>query len=276
MKEALVKRYLSFLNTDIQSPSVEYLRCLIRRHLHSIPFENLSKYRYYTRQGTSGFQWLPSMETYLDHIEHERLGGNCYILNIHFGRLLASLGFQVETIRATNGNVHLANKVTVEERSYYVDVGYGAPLFEPLLPEEQPRFCRRGEEIEIVRLSPDRFMIDRRANGQSIVTKYIEWKAVPVESFETDITHSLRDEEDNPFMRRIVATIFKPDAAYSVVNQKLFIKTDTGTEIHEYSSKRDWIRMMEMTFGFRSDMLNQALRFIEDRGSRLFEECRAN
>ncbi|WP_274365851.1 arylamine N-acetyltransferase [Paenibacillus thermotolerans] len=272
MDERHQKRYLSCLQTEIRSPTLEYLRLLVTRHLHSIPFENLSKFHYYLHQGTSGFQWLPDLETYLDHIERERLGGNCYILNIHFGRLLASLGFDVEAVRATNGNVHLANKVTAEGRSYYVDVGYGAPLFEPLRPEEQPRFSRRGEEIEIVRLSPDRFMIDRRANGQSIVTKYIEWKTVPLESFEPDITHSLRDEEDNPFMRRIVATLFKPDAAYSVVNQKLFIKTDAGTEIHEYSRKEDWTDMMKMTFGFRHDMLEQALRFIEGRGSRLFTE----
>lgn len=67
-----------------------------------------------------------------------------------------------EVVRATNGNAHLANKVTVEGRSHYVDVGYGALLFEPLVLEEQPRFSRRGEEVGIVRISPNRYMMDRR------------------------------------------------------------------------------------------------------------------
>ena len=158
----------------------------------------------------------------------------------------------------------------MDGRSYYVDVGYGAPLFEPLDLDEQPRFSRRGEEVEIVRLASDRFMIDRRANGQSFVTKTIEWTPVAIESFEEDITHSLRDEDDNPFMRRIVATIFKPDAAYSVINHKLLIKRDNGTEIHEFSRKQDWMDMMERTFGFRHATLEQALAFIADRGERLF------
>ncbi|GMK39696.1 hypothetical protein PCCS19_27510 [Paenibacillus sp. CCS19] len=272
MDKALQKRYLSCLQADIQMPTMEYLRLLVRRHLHKIPFENLSKFHYYLNQGKTGWGWLPSLEAFLDHVERERLGGNCYILNLHFGRLLQSLGFQTEIVRATNGNAHLANKVTVEGRAYYVDVGYGAPLFEPLDLEEQPRFSRRGEEVEIVRLDASRYMIDRRANGQSFVTKYIEWTPVEAESFEPDIAHSLRDEEDNPFMRRIVVTLFKPDAAYSVINQKLFIKTDHSTEVHEYSRKQDWMAMMETMFGFREDRLDQALRFVAERGNRLFAE----
>ncbi|RAP73371.1 arylamine N-acetyltransferase [Paenibacillus montanisoli] len=272
MDKALQKRYLYCLQTDIRNPTLDYLHVLVKRHLHTIPFENLSKFHYYVNHGKTGFRWLPSMDTYLNHVEQERLGGNCYILNLHFGRLLQSLGFQVEVVRATSGNAHLANKVTVEGRSYYVDVGYGAPLFEPLDLEEQPRFSRRGEEVEIVRLDTGRYVIDRRMNGQSFVTKCIEWTPVEIESFEPDITHSLRDEEDNPFMRRIVATLFKPDAAYSVINQKLIIKTDDGTEIHECARKQDWIVMMEKTFGFQAEMLNQALRFVADRGNRLFSE----
>lgn len=270
MEELLLKKYLSCLQAEAGSPSLDYLRYLVRRHLHRFPFENLSKIHYFLNRGQSGFQWFPSMDVYLNHFERESLGGNCYILNLHFGRLLQALGFQVEVVRATNGNVHLANKVTVEGHSYYVDVGYGAPLFEPLKLEEQPRFSRRGEEVEIVRLNTGLFMIDRRVNGQSIVTKYIDWTPVEAESFEQDITHSLRDEEDNPFMRRIVVTLFKGDAAYSVMNQKLLIKTDRGTEVHEFSRQEDWEVMMEKTFGFRQGMLKQALRFIAERGSPLF------
>ncbi|WP_127529887.1 arylamine N-acetyltransferase [Paenibacillus kobensis] len=272
MDIALQQRYLSRLQADIQTPTLDYLRLLVRRHLHTISFENLSKFHYCTTRGKTGWEWLPPLDTFLDHVEREGLGGNCYILNLHFGRLLQSLGFRAEFIRATNGNAHMANQVTVEGRSYYVDVGYGAPLFEPLDLEEQPRFSRRGEEVEISKLDSNRYMIDRRANGQSLVTKYIEWTPAAAESFEPDITHSLRDEEDNPFMRRIVVTLFKPGAAYSVINQKLFIKTDYSTEVHEYSCEQDWIAMMEQTFGFRRERLNQALLFIADRGNRLFAE----
>ncbi|MFC5468922.1 arylamine N-acetyltransferase [Cohnella suwonensis] len=272
MDPGITRKYLALLQAEPQTPDFAYLRSLVRRHLHRFPFENLSKFHYYLHQGRTGMGWLPSAEAFLNHFERYGLGGNCYILNIHFGQLLESLGFRTEIVRARNGNAHLANRVTVEGRSYYVDVGYGAPLFEPLAIEEQPRFSRLGEEVEIVRMSPDRYMIDRRAGGQSFVTKYIEWTPVELASFEDDITHSLRDEEDNPFMRRIVATLFKPDAAYVVVNHKLLIKKDNGTESHDYSRKNDWMDMMATTFGFDGEMAEQALRFVAERGNRLFPE----
>ncbi|WP_248928830.1 arylamine N-acetyltransferase [Paenibacillus hamazuiensis] len=272
MEDLLLQQYLSCLRIEKRMPTLEYLRLLVERHLHLVPFENLSKFHYYLNRGTSGFKWFPSMDIYLDRLERENLGGNCYILNVHFGSLLRALGFQAEIVRATGGNAHWANRVTVEGRAFYVDIGYGAPLFEPLRLEEEPRFFRCGEEVEIVRLSSTRFMIDRRANGQSIVTKYIEWMPVEVNDFEQDITHSLRDEDDNPFMRRIVVTLFKQGAAYSVVDRKLFVKSDQGTEIHEFSRKSDWISMMEKSFGFRQAALEEALRFIAERGNRLFAE----
>jgi arylamine N-acetyltransferase len=270
LNEKLQERYLKLLHVEKQAPTLDYLRLLIKSHLHSIPFENISKFHYYLHRSTTGLEWLPGAEEWMDHVENYGLGGNCYILNTRFGELLHSLGFHTELVRATEGNVHLANWVTVDGRSYYVDVGYGAPLFDPLDLVEEPRFSRRGEEVEITRLEPDRYRIDRKAGGKTFVSKIIEWKPVDLESFGPVITHSNRDEEENPFMRRVVATLFKPEAAYSVINQKLFVKSDQSTEVHEYPYREDWLQMMQSVFGFHRDMLEQALRFLEARGIRLF------
>lgn len=266
---ALQKTYLDRLQTEAKTPTLDYLRDLVKFHLHRIPFENISKIHYYLHQGQTGLQWLPSLETFLDNMTNKGLGGNCYILNNSFGQLLQSLGFHVEIVRATGGNTHLALKVTVDDRSYYVDVGYGAPLFEPLSLDEAPRFSRCGEEVEIVKLGNQQYLIDRRANGQSFVTKCIEWEPVSLESFDEPITHSLRDVDENPFMRRIVATLFKKNTAYSVINHKLFIKADQGTEVHEYTRKQDWLDMMESTFGFSPDVLEEAIAFLAGRGVRV-------
>jgi len=263
-------RYLNHLQAKLQAPTYEYLRTLVRRHLQRIPFENISKIHYYLHQAEKGLQWLPSMETYLDNAIGKGTGGNCYILNEHFGLLLTSIGYEVDIVRATGGNTHLALRVTVEGQPYYVDVGYGAPLFEPLILEEQPHFTRYGEEVRVTKLSESLFVIDRRANGQSFVSKTIEWRPVTLDSFGDAITHSLRDEDENPFMRRIVATLFKGDAAYSVVNHKLFIKSDQGTEVHEYTRQKDWLAMMRATFGFDPAMAEEAAQFLHERGVVLF------
>lgn len=262
--------YLKSLGAEPVPPTFEHLRSLVKLHLHRIPFENISKFHYYLHQGKEGRKWLPDMETFLGNFVEKGLGGNCYILNVHFGKLLESLGYEVDLVRATGGNTHLALMITVDGKSYYVDVGYGAPLFEPISPEEEPRFTRYGEEVEIKRVAARQYMIDRRVNGQSFVTKFIEWVPVSLQSFNNIITHSLRDEDENPFMRRITATLFKPGGGYSAINNKLFVKTDQGTEVHEFTRKPDWTAMMQATFGFDAAMLDEALDFLSVRGIRLF------
>jgi len=266
------EKYLTLLGLDPhpRAASYEYLRELVNVHLHRIPFENVSKLYYYRHRSKSGLKWMPDMATYLDNMSARGWGGNCYILNTHFGQLLRSLGFHVELVRAIGGNTHLALKVTVDGHPFYVDVGYGAPLFEPLLLEDQPHLIRCGEEVEILKASDGRYRIDRRANGQSFVTKVIEWNPVSLASFDDRITDSLRDEDDNPFMRRIVATLFKREAAYSAINNKLFIKSNTTTEVHEYTDRLEWQEMMKHTFGLASDDLDQAVDFLGARGIRLF------
>ncbi|MFB9324717.1 arylamine N-acetyltransferase [Paenibacillus aurantiacus] len=267
------QQYLAALQTSPSTPTLDALRSLIRRHLHVFPFENISKFRYYEHRGRSGLHWLPDIDTFLHHFEQHGLGGNCYILNYHFGQLLAALGYQVDLVRASGGNTHLALMVTLalDGQPYYVDVGYGAPLFEPLRLEEEPRFARYGEEVDIRRLAPRQFMIDRRTNGQSIVTKTIEWQPVSLDRFDDIITHSLRDEADNPFMRRITATRFQDNAAYTVINNKLFVKKDSGTELHAYTDEADWIAMMRTTFRFDPAVLHESLVFLAARGVRLFD-----
>ncbi|TMV48977.1 arylamine N-acetyltransferase [Paenibacillus mesophilus] len=270
MNDSLQGAYLNMIQIGKREPSLPYLQSLIRHHLCRVPFENISKLHYYMHQGKTGPLWMPSLETFLHNRIAKGFGGNCYILNSSFGELLQSLGFQTEIVRATGGNMHLALRVTIGQQSYYVDVGYGAPLFEPLSLERQPHFTRFGEEVIITKLEDDRYRIDRRTNGQSFVMKQIEWKPVTLASFNDAITDSLRDDDGNPFMRRIVATAFKNDTAYSVVNRKLFVKTDKGTELHEYSRERDWMDMMRITFGFDPDALREAQQFLDERGVRLF------
>lgn len=104
----------------------------------------------------------------------------------------------------------------------------------------------------------------------SIVAKTIERAPVALESFADAITHSLRDEDDNPFMRRIVATRFRYEAAYSVINRKLFVKTDRGAEAHEYTCKSEWTDMMCAAFGMERGMLEQAPEFLGVRQAGLF------
>ncbi|WP_141430753.1 arylamine N-acetyltransferase [Bacillus sp. 03113] len=262
--------YLQFLGIEKKEPTYEYLQRLIETHLHRVPFEIVSKYHYYSTRKKSDL--IPSKEEYLDNLIQKGWGGNCYILNIYFGELLQSLGFDVKITRVRGGNNHLALMVTVEGKSYYTDVGYMAPLFEPLWIESEPYIVRCGEEIYINKQSDQHYIIDRRTGGKSFVTKTIEWFPVERESFLEDIVYAHRDEDENPFMRRMVATIFKERISYSVMNSKLLIKSNHKTQVKDYSDRKEWLNMMQETFNLQEQDLVFALEFLEERNVILFPE----
>jgi arylamine N-acetyltransferase len=262
------EQYLNYLGLEKREPNYVYLLRLIEAHLQRVPFEVISKYHYYTSKNRHDL--IPTKEEYLENLLKRGWGGNCYILNIHFGNLLQSLGFEAEYVRARGGNNHLALMVTVEDKVYYTDVGYMAPLFEPLLIEKEPYLVGCGEEIIIKRKNNREYLIDRRTGGQSFVTKIIEWFPVELESFREDIIHSHRDEDENPFMRRIVATIFKDRVSYAVMNSKLIIKSNTSIQVKDYEDKNSWLEMMEITFNLQKQDLEFALNFLEKRSVQLF------
>lgn len=263
------KKYLSILNVEAAAPSYEFLQRLVEAHLHRLPFEVCSKYYYFCTKTVNEF--IPSKDEFLDNFLERGFGGNCYILNIHFGELLQTLGFNAKYVRARGGNNHLALMVTIEGKSYYTDVGYMAPLFEPLLLEKEPYLIRCGEEIIIKKENKFEYLIDRRTGGQSFVVKTIEWDPVQLESFKEDIIHSHRDEEENPFMRRIVATIFKERVSYGVINSKLIIKSDQYIQVQDFVDKDEWLNMMHSTFNQQKQDLEFALNFLKERNVLIFK-----
>ncbi|MGJ7910067.1 arylamine N-acetyltransferase [Neobacillus sp. LXY-1] len=262
------KQYLSILEIEEAKPDYPYLQRLTEAHLHRIPFELCSKFHYFSNRESENL--IPSKNEFMNHLLEFGWGGNCYILNIHFGQLLQSLGFDVKIVRARGGNNHLGLMVSIGGKSYYTDVGYMAPLFEPLYLENEPYLVQCGEEIMIKRMDVNRFLIDRKQGGQSFVTKTIEWEPVELDSFQEDIIHSHRDEDENPFMRRFVATIFKERAAYSVVNNRLWIKSNHHIQVNEFHDKKEWMKMINSHYGLRERELEESLQFLENRNVHIF------
>lgn len=266
--EQWVEKYLRFLNMEKSAPTLDYLQKLVESHLHRIPFEIISKFHYYSTRSPQ--KLIPNKEEFLENLFERGWGGNCYILNIHFRNLLEELGFEVGIVRARGGNPHLGLMVNLNETSYYTDVGYMAPLFEPLDLEMEPYLVRCGEELMIKRISPREFIIDRRTGGKSFVVKTIEWVPVELESFTEHIIYAHRDEDENPFMRRIVATIFRNRVSFAVINSNLIIKSDKDIQVKDFTNKEDWIKMMNSIFNLKRQDLEFALHFLKERNVALF------
>ncbi len=120
------------LEPDHLEPNEEVLRLLQRRHLMTVPFENLD------------IHWkkpiILDVDKFYEKIVVNRRGGFCYELNGLFNELLRALGFQTRLVsaRVFNGQIHgpeydhAAIIVTLGDDEYLADVGFGDFSSEPL------------------------------------------------------------------------------------------------------------------------------------------------
>lgn len=132
--------YLGRLGVEPEPPSAEALCALVRRHAERVPYETMWMH--------AGEQWGIDPGESARRIAFARRGGYCYHLNGALGLLLTSLGYDVhghvggvhrsaEPDPAARGN-HLVLTVTGlpadsnPEGTWYVDVGLGDALHEPL------------------------------------------------------------------------------------------------------------------------------------------------
>lgn len=129
-----VQRYLRLLSAEREEPSLAALARLTRRHLLSVPFSNVtSLLRYRAHHGDV----LPPVDydDLLRQWEEGRGSGVCFEIAWTFSRLLTALGY---TAFAVPGSIdsfmggHQAIVVAFSGERYLVDVGNGAPFFDPI------------------------------------------------------------------------------------------------------------------------------------------------
>jgi N-hydroxyarylamine O-acetyltransferase len=128
MDSSRVRRYLDHIGVDRGAPTLALLSELQERHLHVVPFENLSVH---LREPV-----VLAPEALVDKIVERRRGGFCYELNGAFGSLLTALGFPVTYLaaRVRTGPLfdHLALRVDVDGEPWLADVGFGRFTHRPI------------------------------------------------------------------------------------------------------------------------------------------------
>jgi arylamine N-acetyltransferase len=136
-------RYLSLVGAGREAPGVAALGRLVRAHVEGVPFENsLSLLR--RRESGSGPVAALDPDALLDAWEARRAGGVCFEHTEMFGRLLRELGYDVTPVAGEISfpGSHQALLVRAGGARWLVDVGNGAPFFEPI-PLDRPLEIRR-------------------------------------------------------------------------------------------------------------------------------------
>jgi len=199
-EKALYEQFMNILGVNRRSPSQAALSELIKAHLSTIPFENISKL-YYKKH--NNLYQLPSLELYLNGIETYHFGGTCFSNNYYFFKLLGFLGYSVKLCAADmkKPGCHMVIMLTLEQKEYLVDVGYAAPFIQPIpLQLSEDYTVTNGRDLYIFKPRDQsgctKLLMFRNGSykhGYTVcpIARHIEdFKQVIKESFNPDSTFS--------------------------------------------------------------------------------------
>ncbi|QPC45507.1 arylamine N-acetyltransferase [Mangrovibacillus cuniculi] len=263
--EKAVERYLQGLRMKKEVPTVNYLQRLIQQQLSRVPYENFSKFHY----AVEGIL-VPSFERYVDEALRRGWGGTCYTLNFNFARLLTYLGFDVHLVRVNPGHVGL--QVILENRAFYVDVGYGSPLMKPIELESRREQTMQGfgEKIRFIQSGDNRYTIERSFNGKVFVTKEIEWTALQEEDFIEDMKASYRDDVENVTMNRLTAVRFSGNECYFLRNDTIKIMTYRARRELKLKDEQRWLHTVQQVYQVDEETLKSAVGVLKEKELDLF------
>jgi arylamine N-acetyltransferase len=148
-------RYVALLGVEHPAPTLEALRRLVRAQVLRVPFENATAV---LRRREAGTGLVPPLDTeaLLAAWESRAAGGVCFEHAEMFGRLLAVLGYDVTPIAGEISfpSSHQALMVRLGDARWLVDVGNGAPFFEPIPLDREHEIRRAGLSYRF-RADPD-------------------------------------------------------------------------------------------------------------------------
>ena len=253
------ERYLSLLEVESVSPSLDHLKRLVRAQITRVPFENISKLYFKKTQGAA---FIPTLEEHLDGIKRYNFGGTCYANNPYFSELLRHLGYDVTICGAdmTRPDVHVVSVVRLEGREYLVDVGYGAPFFEPIardLDQELEIVFGKNRYVLHPQDGQGRSRMDHFRDGELIHGYVVTPTPRGVDHFAEVIRHSYSNEAT--FMNVVVVERFFPERSVRFHNLTLTESTPNGATTTQLANKEELIQAIERHCGFPGEIIREAI-----------------
>ncbi|MFD2703942.1 arylamine N-acetyltransferase [Salibacterium lacus] len=233
MSSDWLERYLTILRLKPQPPSRKFLKRIIRAHVRTFPFENVSKLL--MARDAETIDHVTDVYTFLTAHETNQSGGTCFTLNACLFQLLKALGFEGWLIRP--GEEHMAMVVKdpgSDNRLLYVDVGTTAPLFEPIPFHGRKRGIPpfAGERLFFLPGNePGIYTYIRTRNGQITHKKWTFsiYSAMQFADFTPWIASTF--QHGASFMNMLRCQLWEPDQrrGLSLVNRTFTIRHGNGS-----------------------------------------------
>jgi N-hydroxyarylamine O-acetyltransferase len=258
-----VDSYLRRIEYDgPRDPSAATLRGLHRRHLFTVPFENLDIHL--------GVPIVLEMDHLFDKIVTRKRGGFCYELNGLFCELLRTLGFRVEMlsgrVRHEHGGFspefdHMLLKVELDE-PWLVDVGFGDSFVDPIVFHEGGADQVNGHRYVVRPNSGDWYLMREDSSGQ-----------VPLYAFR-DVPHSLCEYDpmctyhqtspESHFTKNWICSRATPDGRVTLTNMRLIVTQGAHREERQLGSEAELRRCLDELLGVRLDETGKLVQAISN------------
>ena len=248
------QNYLNRINFNekVVSPDLHNLKLLQRRHLLSVPFENLD------------IHWnrkiVLNSESFYQKIIEEKRGGFCYELNGLFYELLSEIGYKSKIIsaRVSNGKGkfgaefdHLTILTKIAGAEYLVDVGFGDFIAKPL------KFVLDVEQKDengtfLIRKYADQYFEVVKKDGENWKSEFI------FKDLRRDLSEFIsmcefhQTSPESHFTSGKVCSIMTENGRKTLTDTK-FIETRNGKKTEsDVQSNQEFKRILEKEFGIKS------------------------
>jgi len=247
-----VGKYLERIGAELAEPSPAALADLQRRHLLSVPFENLD---IHLKRPIA-----PDVERFYTKIVESGRGGFCYELNGLFNELLIALGYTTRLVsaRVSDGKGafgpefdHAAVIVSFGSNEYLADVGFGDFTAEPL---------RLATDI-VQHDACGTFVIRSRADGYFEVAerKGSNWEP---EYIFMDISRDLEEfremcdfqqySPESHFTKGRLCSIMTHSGRKTLTDSKFIVLHNGVRTEREIDFHKDFPKVLEDEFGIRA------------------------
>jgi N-hydroxyarylamine O-acetyltransferase len=245
------KNYLERIGYS-EKPEVNYetLKTLHRKHLYSIPFENLDIHR--------GKKIILDINLIEEKILNNKRGGFCYELNSLFFELLKEIGFDVKMLSARVYNDdevpgdefdHMTLLVNIDGEEYLADVGFGDSFIEPVQFNPDFVFEDDGGFFQIVKENEKHFKLLRSEDGVLFTPKYLFSKDVRKLSDYTEACEYTQTSPKSHFTKNKLCSIANDWGRVTLVNDKLVIKKGRNKDEKPVRSEKEFNENLLKYFG---------------------------
>jgi N-hydroxyarylamine O-acetyltransferase len=230
-------------------PSVNVLRRLHRKHLLSIPFENLDIHL--------DRPIILSEAAFYDKIIKHHRGGFCYELNGSFAALLKRLGFEVSMLSAPVARKgggfgpdfdHMALLVQLKE-AWLADVGFGDSFTEPKRLGTSGPQTDSGKDYRFTR-KDGWTLLSRRATGSGLWQHQYRFSLTPrkLEDF-VPRCHWQQTSPRSNFRKSRICTRLTSNGRLTLTDTKFIVTRDSKKVERPLKNPEEFTALLGRHFG---------------------------